>query len=108
LTKDRSGAALVKAIKRILAGRPYVSSTLAEQLASDLVGDPERPPHDRLSRQEYRVICLIASGKTVSQIAGELCLSVKTISTYRVRILEKMQMQNNAELTHYCIANRLV
>ncbi len=107
LTKDYSEKTLLKAVRQVLAGRRYVSSSLAERLVSDLVGDADRPPHDTLSKQEYRVMCLIASGKTVSQIAEELCLSVKTVSTYRVRILDKMQMQNNAELTRYCIANGL-
>lgn len=108
LTKDYSETTLLKAVRQVLAGRRYVSSSLAERLVSDLMGDTDRPPHDTLSKQEYRVMCLIASGKTVSQIAEELCLSVKTVSTYRVRILDKMQMQNNAELTRYCIVNGLV
>ncbi|MGH8655280.1 MAG: LuxR C-terminal-related transcriptional regulator [Gammaproteobacteria bacterium] len=108
LTKDYSETTLLKAVRQVLAGRRYVSSSLAERLVSDLMGDTDRPPHDTLSKQEYWVMCLIASGKTVSQIAEELCLSVKTVSTYRVRILDKVQMQNNAELTRYCIVNGLV
>src|SRR5258708_37152187 len=94
--------------KKVLAGGRYVSPALAEQMASYLGTDVQKPPHERLSDREFLVLRLIASGKTVSQIAGELALSVKTISTYRVRILEKMLMSSNAELTHYAIQSRLV
>lgn len=107
LTKDHSGGELLKAIHSILAGRPYVSASLAQQFALNLTSDIERPLHERLSQREYRVMCLIASGQTVSQIAEQLHLSVKTISTYRARILEKMQMKSNAELMRYCLENRL-
>jgi DNA-binding NarL/FixJ family response regulator len=81
---------------------------LAEKLAFALAPDIEKPLHETLSDREYQVMCLIASGKTVTEIADELSLSVKTISTYRARILEKMDMKTNAELTHYAIKNRLV
>ncbi|HKB57945.1 MAG TPA: response regulator transcription factor [Lacunisphaera sp.] len=108
MTKESAPEALVGAIKKVLAGGRYVSPALAEQMASYLGTDVQKPPHERLSDREFLVLRLIASGKTVSQIAGELALSVKTISTYRVRILEKMLMSSNAELTHYAIQSRLV
>jgi DNA-binding NarL/FixJ family response regulator len=91
-----------------MQGGKYVSPTLAEKLAFNLAPDPDRLPHETLSDREYQVLCAIASGKTVSEIADEMTLSVKTISTYRARILEKMQRKNNAELTHYAIQHKLV
>lgn len=108
MTKESAPDALVGAIKKVLAGGRYVSPALAEQMATYLGADVQKPPHERLSDREFLVLRLIASGKTVSQIADELALSVKTISTYRARILEKMLMHSNAELTHYAIQNRLV
>ena len=108
MTKESAPEELVTAIRRVLAGGRYISSSLAERLAFDMGADYEQPPHDKLSDREYQVICMIASGKTVSDIAEELSLSVKTISTYRSRILEKMHMKNNAELTYYAIHNQLV
>lgn len=108
MTKENAPDELVKAIKKVLAGGKYVSPSLAEKLAFDLETNMEKPFHEALSDREYQVMCMIASGKTVKQIAGELSLSVKTISTYRTRILEKMKMKNNAELTYYAIRNRLV
>lgn len=108
ITKESAPEELVIAIRKILSGRKYVSESLAEKLATEIGGDSRKPPHELLSDRELQVLSMIASGKTVSQIAKELSLSVKTISTYRARILEKMHMKNNAELTHYAIANKLV
>jgi len=108
LTKDSAPDELVAAIRKVSVGGKYVSSSLAEKLASDLEKKNAELPHKALSDREYQVMCMIASGSTVTEIAGELSLSVKTISTYRSRILEKMNMRNNAELTHYAIKNRLV
>ena len=108
LTKASAPEKLVEAIRKISSGGKYVSSSLAEKLASELSKDYEAMPHESLSDREYQVTCLIASGKTVSEIADELSLSVKTVSTYRTRILEKMNMSSNAELTHYAIKNHLV
>ena len=108
MTKDSAPEELVKAIRKILRGGKYISSTLAEKLAFDLETETEKPLHETLSDREYQVLLMIASGKTVSEIAEELSLSVKTIDTYRARILEKMKMKNNAELTHYAIKNGLV
>jgi DNA-binding NarL/FixJ family response regulator len=108
LTKESAPDELVKAIRRIVAGGRYVSASLAEHLALGLSDDAERSPHERLSDREYQVLCLLASGKSVSDVAEDLALSVKTVSTYRARILEKMNLKNNAELTRYAIENHLV
>lgn len=106
LTKDSAPEELPKAIDKVMEGGRYISPTLAEKLAFDLGSHNEGP--ETLSHREYQVMRMIASGKTVKQIAEELSLSVKTVSTYRVRVLEKMRMKTNAELTHYAVHNRLV
>jgi two-component system, NarL family, invasion response regulator UvrY len=108
MTKESAPAELVGAVKKVMAGGRYVSPALAEKMASYLAVDVQTPPHERLSDREFLVLRLIASGKPVSAIAKELSLSVKTISTYRTRILQKMGMANSAELTHYAIQNHLV
>jgi DNA-binding NarL/FixJ family response regulator len=108
LTKESAPVELVKAIRQISQGKKYISPSLAEKLAVDLEISPDRPPHETLSDREYQVMCMVASGKTLKEIADGLSLSIKTISTYRSRILEKMNMKTNAELTHYAIKNRLV
>jgi len=108
LTKDIPRAELLGAINKVVAGGTYVSPALAEELAVDLRKGADRPPYELLSDREFEVMRLIASGKTVSEIADILSLSVGTISTYRMRILEKMQMKSNAELTRYAIQNGLV
>ena len=108
ITKDSAPEELVKAIRKILRGGKYISLTLADKLAFDLETETEKPLHDTLSDREYQVMMMIASGKTVSQIAEELSLSVKTIGTYRTRILEKMKLKTNAELTHYVFKNKLI
>ncbi len=107
MTKESAPQELVGAVKKVVAGGRYVSPALAEKMASYLAIDVQTPPHERLSDREFLVLRLIASGKTPTVIAKELGLSVKTISTYRMRILEKMSMANNAELTHYAIQNQL-
>ena len=108
LTKDSLPDQLLHAIRLIAKGRKYVSPSLAEALASDLGREAAGMPHELLSDREYQVLCLIASGKAVKAIAEQLLISVKTVSTYRSRILEKMRMRSNAELTRYAIENRLV
>ena len=108
LTKASAGAELLKAVEHILAGGRYVSAVLAEQLASELAPIGGGLLHERLSAREFEILRLIASGKTVKEIAVELALSGNTISTYRARILEKMKLRTNAELTHYAISNKLV
>jgi two-component system invasion response regulator UvrY len=108
LTKASAGAELIRAVERILAGGHYVSTDLAEHLVSVLSGPQSGMLHERLSAREFEILRLIASGTTVKEIAANLCLSGNTISTYRTRILEKMKMHTNAELTHYAISNHLV
>ena len=108
VNKEEAPAEVVKAVRKILAGGRYVSPAFAEKLAMDLTGDSDKPIDEILSDREFEVLHWIASGKTVSQIAEQLNLSVKTISTYRSRILEKMGMKTNAELTHYAVRNNLV
>jgi two-component system invasion response regulator UvrY len=108
LTKESAGDELVGAIKKVTEGGRYVSPSLAERMASYLTIDVHKQPHERLSDREFLILRMIASGKQVSQIAKDLSLSVATVSTYRGRILEKMDMKNNAELTHYAIQKGLV
>ncbi len=108
LTKESAPDELVAAIRKVSMGGRYVSSSLAERLACDLEKSGEQLPHQTLSNREYQVMCMIASGKTITEIAEELSLSGKTISTYRSRVLEKMEMKNNAELTYYAIKNKMV
>jgi two-component system, NarL family, invasion response regulator UvrY len=108
LTKECAGDELVLAVRKALKGERYISSTLAEILASDLTGDSGKPLHEILSDREYQVMLMIASGKPVGAIAKELRLSAKTISSYRANILLKTRMKNNAEITHYAIQNNLV
>ncbi|HEY0321204.1 MAG TPA: response regulator transcription factor [Pyrinomonadaceae bacterium] len=108
ITKDSPRSELVKAINKVSKGERYISPALAERLVVDLGRGTDRPPHEALSNREFEVMRLIASGTTVSEIADLLSLSSGTISTYRTRILEKMGMKTNAELTHYAIQNKLV
>ncbi|HWR57637.1 MAG TPA: response regulator transcription factor [Thermodesulfovibrionales bacterium] len=108
LTKESAPDELIAAIRKVSLGKKYVTPSLAERLALDLDMDSNKPLHETLSDREYQVLCLISSGKTVGDIAEKLSLSTKTISTYRARILEKMNMKNNAELTHYSLQHKLV
>ena len=107
MNKESAPEELMKAVRKLLGGGRYVSPALAETLASDLSQDTERPAHETLSDREFEVLRKIASGKTVGQIAEELHLSVTTVSTYRARILEKMNMSTTAELMHYALRNHL-
>ncbi|ETX05367.1 response regulator [Candidatus Entotheonella palauensis] len=108
LTKDSPPEELVCAIRKVAQGGCYASPALAEHLILSMAQEAEQPLHARLSNREYQVLCMLASGKTVSAIGEELALSVKTISTYRSRLLEKLQMRTTAELIHYAIQHRLV
>ena len=108
MTKASAPNELIAAIRKISQGGKYISASLAEKLTDYLDEDANKPLHEKLSDREYQVMLLIASGKTVTQIADELCLSVKTISTYRRHILEKMQFSTNAEITMYAIQNKLL
>ena len=108
LNKQSAPDQLVDAIRLVASGRKYISPELAQELASTVSGEREALPHETLSNREYQTLCLIASGLPVSAIAEQLKLSVKTISMYRARLLQKMQLKNNAELTHYAIKHGLV
>ena len=108
LTKESAPDELVAAIRKVAQGGRYITQTLAEKMATELGGEVERLPHETLSDREYQVMCLLAEGKTVSQAAAELSLSVKTISTYRARILEKLGLKNTAEIIRYALQQELV
>lgn len=108
LTKGSAPEELVRAIRKIYGGGKYISPTLAEQLAGDLNIQTEKPAHEALSDREFQVLLKLAEGKAITAIAGELSLSTKTITTYRSRILQKMGMRSNAELTRYVIEHHLV
>ena len=108
VTKASAPEKFVTAVQKVLAGGRYISSNLAERLAESLSGNGDEEPCEVLSDREYQIFLMIASGKTVSEIADELCLSVKTVSTHRAHVLEKTHMKNNAELTHYAFFKGLV
>jgi two-component system invasion response regulator UvrY len=108
VTKGSAAEELVGAIKKVLEGGRYVSPKLAEQMAAYLDIDVKKAPHERLSNREFLILRLIASGKSVGEISKELSLSVSTVSTYRSRILGKMDMKNNAQITHYALQKGLV
>jgi DNA-binding NarL/FixJ family response regulator len=108
LTKDSAPTLLVEAVRKISAGGRYVSSELGERLAAFVASEDPGEPHERLSNRELEVLKLLAAGLTVSQVAERLTLSVKTVSTHRARLLAKMEMKTNAELTRYAVQHRLV
>lgn len=108
LTKDSAPEELVEAIQKVARGGRYISASLSEKMAEYLENKSERALHENLSDREYQVMVMIAAGKTVSQIAEEMCLSVKTISTNRSRALAKMGMENNSQFTHYAVKQGLV
>lgn len=107
LTKDTADSELVAAVTRLIRGGKYFDADVLERVALGLHPDQSDRPHERLSDREYQVLRMIGNGKTVSQIATELILSVKTVSTYRARVLEKMEMRTNAELTRYALRHGL-
>ena len=108
VTKASAPDKFVTAVKKILAGGRYISPNLAERLAENLSSHSDEEPYEVLSDREYQIFLMIASGKTVSEIADDLCLSVKTVSTHRAHVLQKTNMRNNAELTHYAFFKGLV
>jgi len=108
LTKESAPEKLIEAVRKIAQGGRFITPEVADRLAVSVARGKEGPPHESLSDREFQILKMIASGKTVSQIGVELSLSVKTISTHRTRILKKMKMKTNAELTHYAIRNQLV
>jgi DNA-binding NarL/FixJ family response regulator len=108
LTKDTDPTELVKAVGEVMAGRRYVNPSIVDEPADPGQAERDQRPHESLSDREYQVLRMIASGLTVSQVAARLTLSVKTVSTYRARVLEKMNMKTTAELMHYGIQHGLV
>ena len=108
LTKESAPEKLLEAVRKVAAGGRYVSVELAETLASLVAGEAGGAAHERLSDREFEVFKMLASGRTVSQVAQDLNLSVKTVSTHRTRILKKMDMRTNAELTHYAVKSGIV
>lgn len=108
LNKETASTQLVGAVRTAVQGRKYVSPTLAQVLADGISGSGDEPLHGSLSQREFQIFCKLAGGQAVSQIADELHLSVKTVSTYRTRVLEKMGMKSNADLTYYAVKNGLI
>lgn len=108
LSKELAPDQLVSAVRTVAAGRRYVSPRLAELLAAGLTHDIEQPAHLRLSEREFQIFSKLAVGKSVTEIANDLCLSAKTVSTYRARLLEKMSFKTNADLTQYAVKNQLI
>jgi len=108
INKETASTQLVGAVRTAVQGRKYVSPTLAQVLAEGISGNGDEPLHGSLSQREFQIFCKLAGGQAVSQIAGELHLSVKTVSTYRTRVLEKMGMKSNADLTYYAVKNGLI
>jgi two-component system invasion response regulator UvrY len=108
ITKDSPRAELASAMAKVIGGGRYVSPTFADRLVVDLERDTDQPPHQALSDREFEVMRLIASGKTIGEIAERLSLGDKTVSTYRARILDKMHLNSNAELIRYVLENKLI
>lgn len=108
LTKKSAPTELIKAIRKVKAGGKYINQSIAEQLAFFYTDDADAPAHERLSEREFQVLRLIGFGRTLREIADQLCISEKTVGTYRTRILEKMQMTRNAELIRYTVQNNLI
>jgi two-component system, NarL family, invasion response regulator UvrY len=108
LTKDKAPEVLLTAIRKVLRGEKYISESLAEKIALETVSGATESLYEMLSQREYQVMTMIAAGKTVKEIAKKLFLSVRTVSTYRTRVLEKMNMKTNAELIRYALQNKLV
>ena len=108
ITKESAPQELITAIRTLVSGRKYISPSMGEILADELEKDITKLPHERLSEQEYKVFYLIAKGKTLRQISNELCLSIKTVSTYKSRILKKMNMKSGSEIIYYAVTNGLI
>ncbi len=108
ITKESAPQELVKAIRKVTEGRKYISETLGERLAGELMVETEKALHESLSDREFQVLCKIGEGKTVTQIADELSLSISTVNTYRIRILDKLKVNSNAGIIHYAVKNNLI
>jgi DNA-binding NarL/FixJ family response regulator len=106
--KEAAPTELVRAIRTVVLGRKYVSPELAQILAAGVAGEADQPLHAQLSQREFQIFCKLAAGESVSSIADDLLISVKTVSTYRTRVLEKMNLKSNADLTYYAIKNGLI
>lgn len=108
ITKESAPQEMVKAIRKVMEGRKYISEALGEKLAAEFTVETKKSPHESLSDREFQVMCKIGEGKTVTQIADELSLSISTVNTYRIRILEKLNVNSNASLIHYVVKNNLI
>jgi DNA-binding NarL/FixJ family response regulator len=108
LTKESAPQELINAIRKVVAGGKYITPSVAEQMAIELENNSNKPPHEILSNRELEVLCLIASDISINDIAEKLCLSVNTVHSYRSRILEKLDMKTDIELTHYALLNHLI
>jgi DNA-binding NarL/FixJ family response regulator len=108
VTKEAAPTELVKAIRTVVLGRKYVGPELAQILAAGVTSETDKPLHAQLSQREFQIFCRLAAGESVTRIANELLISVKTVSTYRARILEKMNLGSNADMTYYAIKNGLI
>jgi two-component system invasion response regulator UvrY len=108
LNKESAPEELINALRKASTGAKYISETICQEIADTLDFTTERPAQEVLSGREFQVLCLIASGKSVKEIAGKLEINIKTVSTYRLRILEKLRMKNNSELTYYAVKKQLV
>ncbi len=108
LNKDCDPEEIVKAIRTVSLGRRYITGGVAERLAEGLAGGGEKPPHEMLSEREFQVFLRLAKGETIGQLAQSLSLSVKTVSTYRTRVMEKMALSSNSDLTYYAMKNGLI
>ncbi|MEP7231865.1 MAG: response regulator transcription factor [Ginsengibacter sp.] len=108
LSKEAAADELINAVKRVLLGRKYISPSIAEKMAEELDRDSDKPPHELLSDREFHVFKLLAEGKGVSEIAESLSLGITTVSTYRGRIISKMKLKTNADLTRYALENNLI
>lgn len=108
ISKSSASDELINAVRIIHAGGKYITQNIAEKLVHEIEDDKVKAPHEKLSNREYQVMCMIAAGKSIREISDFLSLSVKTVSVYRVRVLEKLKMRNNSELTYYVIKNKLI
>jgi two-component system, NarL family, invasion response regulator UvrY len=108
LNKDCDPEEIVKAIRTVMRGRKYISAAVAERLADGLGGEGDQPAHAQLSDREFQVFLRLARGEVVGEMAISMCLSIKTVSTYRTRVMEKMRLESNSDLTYYALKNGLI
>jgi two-component system, NarL family, invasion response regulator UvrY len=108
LSKDCDPEEILRAIRTVVRGRKYITPSVAERLADNLAGDADKPPHELLSEREFQVFLRLARGETIGHMADSMALSVKTVSTYRTRVMEKMKLATNSDLTYYALKNGLI